>query len=402
MEPQAPLRRLHLIQKQLTSTNASNSADPLVIMGFDRFFDESINAKRMELRRALEQERGRLNDAYEQADTSDYFKQLFKKLNLGSYQTWQEQAALNYETSRVDASFALSMGVQLYLVIDTIKLLGSEAQKAKYLPGMTSGDLYGCWCLSEPDAGSDASNLELDAKPVEGGYCLNGYKKWSGNTALGQVIIVFARHSVGGNIIGLLVNLQTEGVKYVNIKHKLAHRGTQNALIEFRNVFVPAEDKLEKANDFVSGPEVILERSRLRISWLSVGTIAGVYEGVVTRLSQAKSVRNIAVVRAKLNRMLSLFTSCFLMVSNLVQQSQKTRVTVAHTSLVKAEASRQVAEATRLASDILEEQGLTLDNIAAKSIADTETIITGEGSYEISVLVAGRELTGLASFKVPS
>lgn len=395
---EASLQRLRLIESHLTSFEGC--ADPLILTQLDKLFSPESNAKRLDFRATLDNSRGLFNESYEKANDFGLYKQLYKKLGFEAIGNWQDEAAFKYEVSRADASFMLGIGVHRYLVCDSILTLGSAEQKAKYLPSLLKGDKFGCWCLTEPDAGSDASSLEIEAKPTEGGYLLNGFKKWPGNSSFADLMIVFARCTVTGEVIGLIVQGADEGIKIENIQHKLSHRGVLNGNVEFLNVFVPQSDKLEKANDFESGPAVILSRSRSTISWGAVGIIAGVYETTVKRLALRQSVRNLPIVRAKLCRILSLFTGSFLMLFNFVKRTQSSATTtIGQASMVKAEISKMASEATRLASDVLQEEGLTLDNYIIKALADNEVYVTGEGTYEICMLVAGRELTGLSSFK---
>jgi acyl-CoA oxidase len=396
------LKRLSLLSSHLTST-AALETDPLVLTHLDKFFPPEINSKRLALRQELERSVRVLNEVYEGALDSSRYVALLRTLNYTKIDDWVEYAAYNYELSRLDASFTLFVGVHRFLVCESLILLGSEAQKQKYLPGLLNAETSGAWCLSEPDAGSDASGLETEAKVVEGGYLVNGFKKWPGNASSADLMIVFARDTTSNSVIGLIVDAKAPGVTVQDIQHKLAHRGIRNGIIAFKDVFVPQSDRLEKANDFLTGPTVVLRSSRLAITWIPVGLIGRVYEEAVKRLSTRRNEgASLASDRAKLNRILSLFNASFLMVFNLVRLSAEGSITIGQSSLIKAEVSKMGWEAVRIASEIIQVEGLTLDSFVIKALADIETVITGEGAYEISTLVAGRELTGLASFKAPS
>lgn len=122
--------------------------------------------------------------------------------------------------------------------------------------------------MTEPDNGSDATGLKSSAKKVEGGYLLNGRKRWIGNADMSKYIVVWARNENDGNRVqGFVVENPSKGLKTEKIENKYSLRMVQNADIYMNDVFVPDNNKLEKAKDFASGTNVILEHSRILIAW---------------------------------------------------------------------------------------------------------------------------------------
>lgn len=407
-------RRLKLIEQHMTGlpkTAFEGSEDILEAAGLTHCFSDSVNAIRKGVAERLAPHTDLITSSYDKDVFPGELKGLLRSLDILGLehpefgirsQDLIEKGAIYLELSKADASFATFVTVQQGLATSTIVNLGSEAQKAKYIPALCKADIIGCWALSEPDAGSDASSLELSANPVEGGYRLNGYKKWIGNASLSDIMIVFGRNSKSNKVIGFIVDSKSQGISIENAKHKLALRVTRNGLIEFKNVFVPFENQLEKALDFASGPNKILTLSRLAIGWIALGQLAGAYQNTIRQLkSTIVNSNSLPAIRSKLNRVLALFKGYFLLMLHQTKLFSQGNISVGHVSLVKGEASRAVREGVHLTCEILQENGLKLDSYVIKALADSEVIYTYEGSYDINMLVAGRELTGIASIRAP-
>lgn len=142
--------------------------------------------------------------------------------------------------------------------------------------------------LTEPDFGSDATSLQTNAKKVEGGYVLNGCKRWIGNATFAHYIIIWARNVDEGNKIqAFVVEKGSKGLTTKKIENKYALRIVQNADITLDNVFVPESNRLAKATDFSSANK-ILEHSRIKVAWGAVGIAAGAYEAALKYTLQRK------------------------------------------------------------------------------------------------------------------
>mmetsp|Transcript_27175 Transcript_27175/g.48781 ORF Transcript_27175/g.48781 Transcript_27175/m.48781 type:complete len:420 (+) Transcript_27175:794-2053(+) len=408
-------KRLLLLEAQLCRKQTlahrtlEAESDLLELCGFSSIFPEPINRKRAAIRRMLDDKAEAILNAYETDTFPEELKTLIKNLGVFGYDAQLdllytpsiiEKAAVGYELSRIDASISTFWVVQQELVITSIQHLASLEQQDKYIPALRRMDLIGSWGLTEPDAGSDASGLELAATPVAGGYRLKGYKKWIGNAEFSDIMVIFARNTETSKVIGLIVESRSPGIKVQHIKHKLAVRALMNGLIEFDDVFVPIENHMPKAQDFESGPVAILGLSRLGIIWTAIGTIAGAYEYTVNYLCKTPLIsRDLASIRERLGRMLSLYKSSVLVVNHQTNLLMQGKGSIGQVSYVKAEISKACYEVIKIGCELLQEQGLLLDNILIKFRADMEPMITGEGSYEVGILVAGRELTGIPSIK---
>jgi acyl-CoA oxidase len=410
---EAAARRLHVIGSHLTSqrTTFEGSEDALEAAGLTGCFSDEVNAKRLDIARGLATQADLILQSYEQDKFPREAVGLLRSLELFGLdspaygvraQHLIEKSAIVFEAAKVDASVATFIAMQQGLVLNSIVHLASDAQKAKYIPPLVNLEKIGSWALSEPDYGSDASGLEVSATPVEGGYSINGYKKWIGNASISDIHVLFARDTQTSKVIGFIVETRSPGLTVTDIKHKLPLRIVRNGLIQYKNVFVPIENLLEKAKDFSSGPNLILTLSRLSIVWLALGIIAAAYQNTV-RVLKAHPLNSsqLPVVRAKLNQMLGIFKGSFLMALNQTNLFSQGKISVGNVSLVKGEVTRAGREVVRIASELLQENGLELEGMTIKALADMEVAQTYEGAYDINVLVAGRDLTGLASIKAP-
>ena len=138
-----------------------------------------------------------------------------------------------------------------------------------------------CFGLTEPDNGSDATSLKTTATKTEGGWLLNGTKRWIGNATMGDVVVWARNTSDGNRIQAFVVEKGSAGFNPTKIEGKMALRVTQNADIELTNCFVPDRNKLTHAKDFATGTNIILESSRLMVAWMAAGVSAGAYEAAL-------------------------------------------------------------------------------------------------------------------------
>jgi acyl-CoA oxidase len=410
--------RLHLISNH-TSTNPSPASkssetylkDPLEFLRLDELLPAELNSRRKELRRMLDSEIAPLIPEY--IERAEFPHQILPKLRPffglmnGGYGCRQisllEKSINFFELSRIDGSLGTFYGVCMSLVMFTIERLGSEEQKAKYLPGLCNLDIIGCWGLTEPNFGSDASSLKTEARPVEGGFELTGEKRWIGNATMSDIMIIWARNTQTKEVEGFIVPTKSKGVKTVNIQGKLAMRIVQNGHIYMEKVFVPNNARLEKATNFSNGTNVILEHSRICIPWIATGIMAGVYEHSARYLNQRiqfdAPLAAYQLNQEKLVRILGHFQSSFLLSWRIDRMADSGKVNVAQTSLIKSWVSLIGREVTRLGREVFGGNGILIENYVMRAMADMEVVYTYEGSYDINALVTGRAITGIPAFK---
>jgi len=193
-----------------------------------------------------------------------------------------EAGAICFEIAKSDASVATFVLVHNAIGTAVISALGDEEQRARLLGETINMDKIVCFGLTEPLNGSDATGLKTYATKTEGGWLLNGQKRWIGNATFADYICVWARNpSDGNNIQCFVVAKGSKGLKTSKIENKYSLRMVQNADITFDNVFVPDNNKLTHAKNFATGTNAILESSRLGVAWMIAGLACGAYEAAL-------------------------------------------------------------------------------------------------------------------------
>ncbi|KAH7843490.1 hypothetical protein Vadar_017193 [Vaccinium darrowii] len=306
------------------------------------------------------------------------------------------------EVARVDASCSTFILVHSSLGMLTISIGGSEAQKQKYLPSLAQLKTIACWGLTEPDYGSDASSLKTTATKVAGGWILEGQKRWIGNSTFADVLVIFARNTTTNQINAFLVMKDVPGLQATKIENKIGLRMVQNGDIILKGVFVPDEDRLPGINSFQDTNKV-LAASRLMVAWQPIGISMGVYDMCHRYLKERKQfgapLAAFQLTQQKLVQMLGNIQAMILVGWRLCKLYDSGKMTPGRVSLGKAWITSKARETISLGRELLGGNGILTDFLVAKAFCDLEPIYTYEGTYDINTLVAGREITGIASFK---
>ncbi|XP_048319823.1 acyl-coenzyme A oxidase 4, peroxisomal isoform X2 [Ziziphus jujuba] len=311
-------------------------------------------------------------------------------------------AVASAEVARVDASCSTFVLVHSSLAMLTIALCGSEAQKQKYLPSLAEFKTVACWALTEPDYGSDASALRTTATKVEGGWILDGQKRWIGNSTFADVLVIFARNTTTNQINGFIVKKNAPGLTATKIENKIGLRIVQNGDILLKKAFIPDEDRLPGVNSFQDTNKV-LAVSRIMVAWQPIGISMGVYDMCHRYLKERKQfgapLAAFQLNQEKLVRMLGNVQAMTLVGWRLCKLYENGKMTPGHASLGKSWISLKARETVALGRELLGGNGILADFLIAKAFCDLEPIYTYEGTYDINSLVTGREITGVASFK---
>jgi len=304
------------------------------------------------------------------------------------------------EMSRGDASVCTFFGVHSGLAMGTIGLLGSEAQKQKWLPAMARMEKLGCFALTEPQSGSNASMPMTTAKRVGDTYVINGSKRWIGNATLADVAIVWARNEETGQVNGFLVETDNPGYKATPIEGKIAKRAIINADVELTNCVVPLDAKLEKANSFRDTAKVLMV-TRVGVAWEAVGAAMAAYEYALeyakNRVTFGKPIAGFQMIQDKLVRMLASITSMQMLTLRLSQLADEGKLTDGQASLAKVNNAAAARQVVALGREIMGGNGILLENHVARHFTDMEAVYTYEGTNEINTLVVGREITGISA-----
>ena len=189
----------------------------------------------------------------------------------------------NREIERIDSGYRSAMSVQTSLSMFPIYKFGTETQKSKYLPGMASGDLLGCFGLTEPSNGSDVSGIKTHAKKVKDGYVLNGTKTWITNAPIADLFIIWAVYD--DSIRGFILDKNFDGLSTTKITNKLALRASETGTVYLEDVFVPDGNILPNVKG-LKGPFSCLNQARYGISWGVIGALENVLERSINYSSE--------------------------------------------------------------------------------------------------------------------
>ena len=311
------------------------------------------------------------------------------------------------ELARGDGSIATFNAVHSGLAMTAVGLLGSEEQKARWLPTLAAVDTLGAFALTEPDHGSDVVRLATRARSAPGGGCtLHGSKRWIGNGTVADLVVVWARDDDGD--VGAFVvehpdgaDRPVPGYRAEKITGKAANRAVWQAQIELDDVHVPADARLAGARTF-EDTNTVLAKSRQTVAWEALGHAVAAYEGAVTyalrREQFGRALARFQLVQDKLAHMLADITAMQTLCVRMSQLQGEGRAQLQHAALAKlatASAARRVCADAR---DILGGNGILLDHHVARHHADIEAVYTYEGTDSIQSLIVGRAITGLSAF----
>lgn len=306
------------------------------------------------------------------------------------------------EIARVDCSLSTFLLVHASLAMLTIDMLGSIEQKLELLPKMSSLELIGCFGLTEPDYGSDASSLTTIATKTEGGWVLNGQKRWIGNGTFADIFIIWARNSETKQVNAFIVRKGSRGLKTTKIQNKTALRCVQNADIELKDVYVPDKDHLPQATSFKDTSKV-LAVSRLMVVWQTVGVTWGVYDMCVRYSGQRRQfgspISSFQLIQERLSRMQGNIQAMTLLIWRATTMQENGSMTHGLASSIKAHVTLKARETVALGREVLGGNGVSGDFHVGKAFCDLEALYTYEGTYDINSLVSGREISGISAIK---
>ena len=306
------------------------------------------------------------------------------------------------ELARVDASLATFFGVHTGLAMGSVQLCGSDAQRHDLLPRMASGELIGCFALTEPDHGSDvARGLETTARRSDHGWVLNGAKRWIGNATFADLAVVWAKDVADGQVKGFLVDSATPGFSATKIENKYALRIVQNADITLDDVVVTEDMRLQQANSFQDTAKV-LQLTRLEVAYTALGNAIGAYEKTVAYTKQreqfGQSLHNFQLVQDLLAKCLANITSSWALVLEISRMTDQGRQEDKHSSMAKLVVANQTRQVVAWCRELLGGNGIVLDEGVMRHFVDAEALYSFEGTREMNSLIVGRTITGRQAF----
>jgi len=304
------------------------------------------------------------------------------------------------ELERADSGLRSLASVQGALAIQAIHSFGSSEQQARWLPGLVSGKLIGCFALTEHGHGSDPGGMETRATRDGDHYILNGGKCWIGNASIADVKVVWAKDD-DGRVGGFVVEKKALGFRAQDIEGKFSLRMSRTSECWFENCRIPAENRLPKASG-LSAPLSCLSYARAGIAWGVIGAAIDCYE---TALAYAKAreqfgrpIAGFQLVQQKLVWMAQEITKAQLLALRLTRLMEAGAARPAQISLAKRNNVWMALECARKAREILGAAGITDRYSVIRHLMNLETVSTYEGTHDIHTLVVGRDITGLDAF----
>ena len=304
------------------------------------------------------------------------------------------------ELARGSGSLATFLHVQSGLAMTAIHELGSEEQKQRWLPPMAKCEKIGCFGLTEPEAGSDPGSLGTTAVEKDGGYVLDGEKKWIGNASFSDVAVIWARTD-GGGISGFLVETDNPGFQADVLPRKASQRAAWQTHITLRDCHVPESARLPKAEGLGSTLS-ILTHSRYGVGWDGLGQAADCYETALAYTKEREQFRqplaSFQLVQQKLVEMvneISLSQLLSIHVGRLKDSGQLDPATVSMFKMNNVAKARRIAATAR---ELLGGNGILLDYRVMEHMADIEGVYTYEGTNDVNTLIVGQAITGHRAF----
>ncbi|MBV1789838.1 acyl-CoA dehydrogenase [Marinobacterium sp. D7] len=306
------------------------------------------------------------------------------------------------EVERVDSGYRSAMSVQSSLVMYPIETYGSEEQKRKFLPRLASGEIVGCFGLTEPDHGSDPGSMITRAKKVDGGYLLTGQKMWITNSPIADIAVVWAKSEAHeGKIRGFIVERGTDGFSTPKIEGKLSLRASITGEIVLDNAFVPEENLLPNASG-LAGPFGCLNKARFGIAWGVLGAAEFCWHAArqytLDRKQFGRPLAANQLVQLKLANMqteIALGLQAALQVGRLMDAGNWAPEMV---SLIKRNNCGKSLDIARLARDMHGGNGIADEFGVMRHMVNLETVNTYEGTHDVHALILGRAQTGIQAF----
>ena len=312
------------------------------------------------------------------------------------------------EVERVDSGYRSAISVQSSLVMHPIHAYGSEAQREKYLPKLSTGEWVGCFGLTEPNHGSDPASMLTRAKPVDGGFIMKGSKMWITNSPSADVFVVWAKMEdpdgkVGGqeSIRGFILEKGMKGLTAPKIEGKMSLRASITGEIVMDDVFVPEANLLPRVSG-LKGPFGCLNKARYGIAWGALGAAEDCWfrarQYTMDRVQFGRPLAQNQLIQKKLADMqteIALGLQACLRVGRLMDEGQDVPEMI---SLIKRNSCGKSLDIARMARDMHGGNGIHDEYHVIRHMINLETVNTYEGTHDVHALILGRAQTGLQAF----
>jgi glutaryl-CoA dehydrogenase len=305
------------------------------------------------------------------------------------------------EIERGDSGIRSTASVQSSLVMYPIYKYGSEEQRMKYLPKLATGEMMGCFGLTEPDSGSDPGSMITNIKDMGDHYLLNGAKMWISNAPFADIAVVWAKNDEG-KIRGIIVERGMEGFTTPETHDKWSLRASATGELVFDNVKVPKENLLPNVEG-LKGPLGCLNSARYGIAWGVIGAAMDCYDSALRyskeRVQFGKPIAGFQLQQKKLAEMITEITKAQLLCWRLGVLRNEDRATAAQISMAKRNNVKMALEIAREARQMHGGMGITGEYPIMRHMMNLESVVTYEGTHDIHLLITGMDITGLNAFK---
>ncbi|MEN0054800.1 MAG: acyl-CoA dehydrogenase family protein [Mucilaginibacter sp.] len=305
------------------------------------------------------------------------------------------------EIERGDSGIRSTSSVQGSLVMYPIYTYGSEEQRKKYLPKLASGEIMGCFGLTEPDHGSNPGGMTTNIKDAGDHYILNGAKMWISNAPFADIAVVWTKDE-SGKIRGLIVERGMEGFTTPETHNKWSLRASSTGELVFDNVKIPKENLLPNVAG-LKGPLGCLNQARYGIAWGALGAAMDCYDTALRyskeRVQFGKPIAGFQLQQKKLAEMITEITKAQLLVWRLGVLKNEGRATAAQISMAKRNSVETAINIAREARQMLGGMGITGEYSIMRHMMNLESVITYEGTHDIHLLITGMDITGEDAFK---
>lgn len=304
------------------------------------------------------------------------------------------------ELERGDSGVRSTASVQSSLVMYPIYSYGTEEQKRKYLPKLATGEMMGCFGLTEPNYGSDPGGMITNIKDAGDHYILNGSKMWISNAPFADIAVVWAKDEEG-KIRGLVVERGYDGFTTPETHNKWSLRASATGELVFNNVKVPKTNVFPDIRG-LKGPLGCLNSARYGISWGAIGAALDCYDTALRyskeRIQFGKPIGSFQLQQKKLAEMITEITKAQLMTWRLGVLKNENRATPAQISMAKRNNVNMALQIAREARQILGAMGITGDYSIMRHMMNLESVITYEGTHDVHLLITGMDVTGISAF----
>ena len=305
------------------------------------------------------------------------------------------------ELERGDSGIRSTASVQSSLVMYPIYKYGNEDQRKKYLGKLASGELIGCFGLTEPNHGSNPGGMTTNIKDAGDHYVLNGAKMWISNSPFADIAVVWAKNEEG-RIKGVIVERSMEGFTTPETHNKWSLRASATGELVFDNVKIPKENILPN-KDGLGAPLGCLDSARYGIAWGAIGAAMDCYDTALRyskeRIQFGKPIAAFQLQQKKLAEMITEITKAQFITLRLGQLKNEDRATSAQISMCKRNNVEMALNITRDARQILGGMGITGEYSIMRHMMNLESVITYEGTHDIHLLITGLDITGENAFK---